>query len=299
MIEVNNVTKRLGETLAIQRFSVKFQDGISGIVGENGAGKSTLFRLISGIYFPTNGEILIDGHNATDKKAKELRFFLTDDPFSPGFSTMGDMIKFYASMFDLDVDKCRALVAKTELDREKFLSNFSKGMRRQAFLCVALSMKVPYLLLDEAFDGLDPLAMDWIKEEILRKAIEDHTTILIASHNIETLDKLVDRYYLIRKGCLDSTGDIGSFSKDFTRLQCYFPRNVTENDLKLLGAEVVRFKVVGSISEITIKTNYEVKEAIKNMFNPILYEEIPLSPTDILSLKMEEARAKDSEVHHD
>ena len=58
-------------------------------------------------------------------------------------------------------------------------------------------MKAKYLLLDEAFDGLDPLAMDWIKEEIIRKSMEDKSCILIASHNIETLNKLVDKYYVL------------------------------------------------------------------------------------------------------
>lgn len=75
MIEIKNISKKLGNTLAVNHFSMDFKEGISGIVGENGAGKSTLFRLISGIYEPDEGEILIDGNKSFSKKAKENLFF--------------------------------------------------------------------------------------------------------------------------------------------------------------------------------------------------------------------------------
>ena len=128
MIEIKNISKKLGNTLAVNHFSMDFKEGISGIVGENGAGKSTLFRLISGIYEPDEGEILIDGNKSFSKKAKENLFFLTDDPYSPNYSTLKSMTEFYASLFDMDLERCKALIEKTGLDQKENINNFSKGM---------------------------------------------------------------------------------------------------------------------------------------------------------------------------
>lgn len=119
MIEIKNISKKLGNTLAVNHFSMDFKEGILGIVGENGAGKSTLFRLISGIYEPDEGEILIDGNKSFSKKGKENLFFLTDDPYSPNYSTLKSMTEFYASLFDMDLEKCKALIEKQDLIKKR------------------------------------------------------------------------------------------------------------------------------------------------------------------------------------
>lgn len=293
MIEIKNISKKLGNTLAVNHFSMDFKEGILGIVGENGAGKSTLFRLISGIYEPDEGEILIDGNKSFSKKAKENLFFLTDDPYSPNYSTLKSMTEFYASLFDMDLERCKALIEKTGLDQKENINNFSKGMRRQAFLCVALSMKAKYLLLDEAFDGLDPLAMDWIKEEIIRKSMEDKSCILIASHNIETLNKLVDKYYVLRKGTLATTSDEQSMKNEFICLQCYFSKDVCVDDIRKLGVYVLSFKKIGAVYEISAIKQNDTKDKIVNGLNPTICEELPISPTDLIALEMEYSRRKE------
>lgn len=290
MIKIDHISKKLDTTLAVNDFSMTFENGIYGIVGENGAGKSTLFRLISGIFTPDSGTITVDDIPANDIRSKNKVFFLTDDPYSPTYATLKTTIDFYASIFDLDIEKCKQFLSKTILDQNKSIGSFSKGMRRQAFLCIALAIRAQYLLLDEAFDGLDPLAMDWIKTEIIRKSIEEKSTILIASHNIETLDKLVDRYYLMRKGHLFSTGDVQGFNKEFVCLQCYFPSEVTIDQIRALKIFVMNFKKVGAVYEITVMNRENLIEDLKAGLNPSICEEIPLSATDIIALEMQKAR---------
>ena len=191
MIEIKRLVKRFGPVTAVNDLSIRVKDGINGLVGENGAGKSTLLRLISDIYQPNQGSITVDGYNNSDIKAKELIFFLPDDPYAPLNATIGQTFELYNSLFDLDKEKFLDFLGKLNLPLDRKVSTFSKGMKRQFFIALAISSKAKYLLLDEAFDGLDPLVLDNIKQELIKAA--DEKTFIISSHNISSLPKVIVR----------------------------------------------------------------------------------------------------------
>ena len=181
-------------------------------------------------------------------------------------------------------ETCAKILEEFGLDPARKISTFSKGMKRQAFICIALASRCPILLLDEAFDGLDPLVLEKIKDEII-SAAEENKTIVISSHNIATLERLCDRFIILHKGKLGKSAETTDLGNSFIKYQILFKRPVTEDVLRAYGANIVTFKMVGSLCNIV--TNGELdEEFIKSKLETVLLEQIPIDSTEIVALEM-------------
>lgn len=281
MIQGFNLVKKFGDFTAIDHVTFKFDSGIIGLVGQNGAGKSTLFRMISDVIDFDDGRIVVDDfyHNAVDAK-KEI-FFLPDDPYVDKNDTIDDMLAFYSNFIDINELKFYEFIDKFELDRKRRLNNFSKGMRRQAFIALALSVNCKYLLLDEAFDGLDPIIIESLKGELF-KARDEGKTIVISSHNISQLEKMVDRFVILSGGSL-SDGE--SESTSFVKFQAYFTEDVTKEMVESTGIKVVTFQKYGSITNFAVLECDGLEEKLSR-FESILLERIPISGEELITLRM-------------
>ncbi len=288
MIEIINATKRFGDKEAISNLSLKIDKGLIGLVGQNGAGKSTLFRLISGIAYLDEGEIFIDSYLPITKPAKEKTFFLPDDPYVPGRSNIKETFEFYATFYEIDEVKFWDLIAKFTLPTDKPVNTFSKGMRRQVFIVLALSIKCDILLLDEAFDGLDPVVMEKIKYELLSIYDEQTKTIVISTHNIYALEKLVDKFIVIHNGRLQSDNTLEHLGETFIKYQAIFNKPCDENILRKLGLEVVTFRKVGSIYMFVLNNKSPIKmvEKLLESLEPTLLETISIDANEIVMLQM-------------
>lgn len=285
MIEINGLTKRFDKTVAVDNLTVRLDSGIIGLVGQNGSGKSTLLRLTAGIYQPDGGDVLINGIPARDQKAKADVFFLSDDPLAPKGANIDGTLDFYLGLFDLDQNEFNRIIDVFGLPRNKPVGTFSKGMKRQVFVAIALSMKANHLLLDEAFDGLDPLVIDAIKSEILAAAAKGKT-IVISSHNIFALQRLVDRFVVLSRGKLAKEGATEDIGTEFIKFQAAFKTPVVEANFTSLGYQVVSFRNVGSVSHVVLLGNEGVIEEIREKFNPLFIEPVPLDPEEVVSLEM-------------
>ncbi|MCQ2211598.1 MAG: ABC transporter ATP-binding protein [Paludibacteraceae bacterium] len=281
MISGFGLTKKFGDFTAIDKVSFKFDEGIIGLVGQNGAGKSTLFRMISDVLSFDDGMIIIDGMRHNEVEAKRSLFFLPDDPYVDKNDTIDDMLQFYSNFIDIDTAKFYSFIEKFELDRKRRLNNFSKGMRRQAFIALALSTRCKYLLLDEAFDGLDPIIIESLKSELFA-AKEEGKTIVISSHNIAQLERMVDRFVILSAGSL-SEGESDSVS--FVKFQAYFTEDVTKEMLESKGIKVVTFQKYGSITNFAV-IEEDVLEEKLSAYNSILLERIPISGEELITLRM-------------
>lgn len=291
MIKINNLTKKFSNgVVAVDHLNIDIPDGVNGLVGENGAGKSTLFRLISGIYLPEEGTVNIDGHPSYSKEAKESLFFLCDDPlFNRGDSPL-ELYKFYSYFYDIDKENYLRILEALHLPIENKLQTYSKGMRRQTFIALSLSMKVKYLLLDEAFDGLDPLVLETIKDEIIKKGKE--STIVISTHNIALLDKLADRFIILSRGRLannESTKNVDK-AENLIKYQLYFKEQLEKEDFEKAGIEVISFRKVGSIIHLVTKEETDIEQKISSIKKPIIMETIPLEQEETIKLLMRSAR---------
>ena len=284
MIEIKNLTKKFPpNVIAVNNLSLDIKTGINGLIGENGAGKSTLLRLIADVYQQDEGTILINGVDNSENVARNDLFFLSDDPYHNGSDNAKENMKFYSSLFDLDEDKFTSLMAKLSLPLDRRVSTFSKGMRRQLFLCIALSMKAHYILLDEAFDGLDPIVQDVIKEEIIMNA--NDKVFLVSSHNLQSLERLCDNFILLSKGRCKKEGAGEDLGQSFRKYQVLFTSEVTKDDLVKVGISVVSIKKVGSITYLVV-TGENDEQLIKDNFHPTLMENVVIDNDEIIKLEM-------------
>ena len=210
MIEIQNLSHCLGGKTVLRDIDLKITDNtILGIVGINGAGKSTLLRLLAGVYLPDAGSIKYDGRSPAEADTRKDIFFLPDDPYYTSFMTPNTLFDFYKCFHpNMDRETYEGLLREYKIDQKGKVRNFSKGMRRQVFIALALAVKPKYLLLDEAFDGLDPLSRKIFKDAIISLVEEGQTTVLIASHSLRELEDFCDRFILIDSNVIKSQGDM-------------------------------------------------------------------------------------------
>ena len=291
MIEINKLTKQFGNVKAVDCLSITFNQGINGLVGENGAGKSTLLRLIADVYDEDSGFIKIDGKDHTDLKAKELVFFLPDDPFAPKNYTISQVFDLYASLFKLDKEKFANIMSRLSLPLDRRVSTFSKGMKRQFFIAIALSSQAKYVMLDEAFDGLDPLVLDTIKQEIIQDA--DEKTYIVSSHNINSLQRLCDNFVILSKGKAANNANIEDIGVKYCKYQILAKSEISEKDLKKLGVDVVSFKKLGSVCNV-VATEEIDEEILTKRFDIILFEKVSIDPDELITLEMLNARKENN-----
>ena len=287
MISIKNLTKTFGPVKAVNDLTIDIYPGINGLIGENGAGKSTLLRLISDVYQQDNGEITVDELSNKDISVKNNIFYLSDNPYAPHSMNVEQVYDLYATLFDLDRNNFEGIMKKLKLPFDRKVSTFSKGMRRQFFIAIALSAKAEYVLLDEAFDGLDPLVLDVIKQEIIKEA--DHKTYIISSHNISSLERLCDNFILLSKGRCKKNSDMEHLGENFVKYQILTKEEIKEEDLQAVAIRTLTFKKLGSIYNIVTYGAID-EDKLKEKYHVILCERIPIDPDELIALEMLNAR---------
>lgn len=281
MISVNINSHYLGGNLILEDINLRIPDGkVLGLVGTNGSGKSTLLRLMSGVYVPDSGIVLYDGKNATDPKVREDVFFLPDDPFYAGQTTGKGIFDTYLTFYpNLDRELYRRLLERFKLDENAHQRNFSKGMRRQFYIAIALSARPKYLLLDEAFDGLDAFTKKTVIEEINRAVEENDSTVVISSHALSELETFCDLYALIDNRTVSSQGSLEEHAAKYCRFRLAFTEAPDELAFSNLAVRDIEMK--GKFVTVTIEGDAEVAYAELLKLNPAVIEQEKLTFEDI------------------
>ncbi|MBQ2241885.1 MAG: ABC transporter ATP-binding protein [Clostridia bacterium] len=281
MISVNINSHYLGGNLILEDINLRIPDGkVLGLVGTNGSGKSTLLRLMSGVYVPDSGIVLYDGKNATDPKVREDVFFLPDDPFYAGQTTGKGIFETYLTFYpNLDRELYRRLLERFKLDENAHQRNFSKGMRRQFYIALALSARPKYLLLDEAFDGLDAFTKKTVIEEINRAVEENDSTVVISSHALSELETFCDLYALIDNRTVSSQGSLEEHAAKYCRFRLAFTEAPSALAFSNLAVRDIEMK--GKFVTVTIEGDAETAYAELMKLNPAVIEQEKLTFEDI------------------
>ena len=276
MILINNLSHSLGKKTVLREINLEITDNtILGIVGINGAGKSTLLRLLSGVYIPDNGDIRYDGKSPSDAETRRDIFFLSDDPYYTAFMTPKTLFDFYKTFYpSISKDIYEQLLSVYNIDSKTKVRNFSKGMRRQTFIALALAIKPKYLLLDEAFDGLDPLSRKIFKDAIISLVEEGDTTVLITSHSLRELEDFCDKFILIDSNIIKNQGDIVEHVGRLCKFELAFTEVVTEE--KFARLPIVSLNIRNRFVQIVLEgQSDEMKEKLEAL-SPAVLEEMPL-----------------------
>lgn len=276
MIKIKGMSHSLGNKPVLRNIDLEIPDNtVLGIVGINGAGKSTLLRLLCGVYLPDEGEITYDGKKPADEDTRKDIFFLPDDPYYTSSMTPRSLFEFY-KVFHPNMDSATydRLLGAYKIEKGGRMRNFSKGMRRQVFIALALAVKPKYLLLDEAFDGLDPLSRKIFKDAIIELVEEGRTTVLIASHSLRELEDFCDRFILIDSNVIKDQGDISEHVGSLCKFELAFSDTVDEamfDSLPILSITVKnRFVQIILRGEID-----EMRERLMAL-SPAVIDEMPL-----------------------
>lgn len=291
MIEIKNVSKRFGDIQAVNTVSLSIKDGcIFGLVGTNGAGKSTLLRILAGVLKADGGEVCYDGESIYEniEKKKNL-FYIPEDAYFFTNSTPYQMMEYYAAVYEaFDKDYFLHMLEKFHLDKDRKIQTFSKGMKKQLSILLALSSNVKYILCDETFDGLDPVMRQVVKSLFVDAVVQRELTPVIASHNLRELEDVCDHVGLLHEGGVLLSEDLEDMKFHIHKVQCVMPNETMEQHL-LKDLEVLNYQRSGSLMYIIARgTQKEIMGTVQR-YAPVFSEIVPLSLEEIFISETEVA----------
>jgi len=207
MLQVDRLVKQYKKFRAVDDLSFTIQPGeIVGLLGPNGAGKTTALRCVAGILRPTDGVVLINGHDIVrdQASAKAGLAFVPEVPSLYELLTVDEHLKFVAMCFDtMEVYESlrEELLERYDLKEKQdaLVATLSKGMRQKLSVACALVHRANVMLFDEPLIGIDPAGARQLKEELVR-ARNNGAAVLISTHLLDTAEKLCDRVIIVARG---------------------------------------------------------------------------------------------------
>lgn len=296
MIEFQHVYKFLGKKQVLQDVNLTIPDGsVFGLIGENGVGKSTLLRLLSGIYQCDGGKLLLDGERIYDNKScKQQILFISDDPFQFFHSTLADMKRFYQDWYDIDEALYYRYLKLFQLDEHKPLHNFSKGMKRQAFILLGLAASPRYLLLDEAFDGLDPIMRRHFKQIIADQIADKKMSVIISSHDLKELQDFCDSFAMLENGTIHTSGLMNEALSDIHHIQMAFLNEVNPEWFQELN--IITMQINSRVVKLYVKGDEARIRTYLESLKPLVLE---LLPVQLEEMFIQEVIHNKEAVHHE
>ena len=213
LIQCKNVCKSFGEKVALDHVSVDIPKGkIFGLLGPNGAGKTTLIRIINRITIPNSGEVIFDGRPITQDDVEKIGY-LPEERGLYRKMKVGEQAMYFAQLKGMSAREASIELKKwfvrfgIESWWNKKVEELSKGMAQKVQFITTVVHKPSLLILDEPFSGFDPVNAQIIREEILRLKAEG-ATIILSTHNMESVEELCDNIALINKSHVVITGGV-------------------------------------------------------------------------------------------
>src|SRR5437016_7008791 len=220
VIETRNLTKVYRDfwgrqkVRALSALDLEIRRGeIFGLLGPNGSGKSTTIKLLLGLLFPTSGQALVFGKDATEVTKNERVGYLPEESYLYKFLNAEETLDFYGRLFDMPASvreqRTNELIEMVGLNwaRRRQLREYSKGMTRRIGLAQALINDPELILLDEPTSGLDPSGTREMKDMILRLR-DKGTTVVMCSHLLADVQDVCDRIAILHQGELKELGRV-------------------------------------------------------------------------------------------
>lgn len=290
MIEAKGLTKKFDEIVAVDHIDAKIREGsVFGLIGTNGAGKSTFLRMASGILKPDEGTVEIDGESVYEnRKVKTKFFYISDDPYFFTNGTPTDMADFYKSVYTrFDTGRFNHLLETFGLNKKRKISTFSKGMKKQLSVLLAICANTEYIFCDETFDGLDPVMRQAVKSLFANDMEERNLTPIIASHNLRELEDICDHVGLLHKGGILLSKDLDDMKLNIHKIQCVLKPGMKAEDIE--GLTILKTEYRGSLATITVRGTRETIMEVMRSLEPVFFELIPLSLEEIFISETEVA----------
>lgn len=220
LIECKNVCKNFGTKVALDNVSLDVPEGkIYGLLGPNGAGKTTMIRIINRITIPNSGEVLFNGRPITQRDVEKIGY-LPEERGLYRKMEVGDQAMYLAQLKGMSEKNARSELKKWFVKFgiqdwwKKKVEELSKGMAQKVQFITTVVHKPSLMILDEPFSGFDPVNAELIRKEILELK-EQGATIILSTHNMESVEELCDNIALINKSHLVLSGGVDEIRRNY------------------------------------------------------------------------------------
>lgn len=220
LIECKNVCKNFGTKVALDNVSLDVPEGkIYGLLGPNGAGKTTMIRIINRITIPNSGAVLFNGRPITQRDVEKIGY-LPEERGLYRKMEVGDQAMYLAQLKGMSEKDARAELKKWFVKFgiqdwwKKKVEELSKGMAQKVQFITTVVHKPSLMILDEPFSGFDPVNAELIRKEILELK-EQGATIILSTHNMESVEELCDNIALINKSHLVLSGGVDEIRRQY------------------------------------------------------------------------------------
>ncbi|MBO5635426.1 MAG: ATP-binding cassette domain-containing protein [Bacteroidales bacterium] len=220
LIECKGISKRFGEKVALDNLSVDIPKGkIFGLLGPNGAGKTTLIRIINRITIPNSGEVYFDGRPIKQSDVEKIGY-LPEERGLYRKMEVGDQAMYLAQLKGMSSAEARKELKKWFIRFgiqdwwKKKVEELSKGMAQKLQFITTVVHRPSLMILDEPFSGFDPVNAELIRQEILKLNAEG-ATVILSTHNMESVEELCDSIALLNKSKLVITGGVDEIRRHY------------------------------------------------------------------------------------
>lgn len=221
ILQINNLTKNFATQKAVNNISLNIEKGqIFGLLGPNGAGKTTLIRMITGIFYPDQGEIIFDGKTFDPINDIAYIGYMPEERGLYKKMKIGEQALYLAQLKGLSKADATAKIKEwfSRFDMQswwnKKVEDLSKGMSQKLQFVTTVLHNPKLIILDEPFSGLDPVNANLIRDEIYRMAKEG-ATIIFSTHRMEQVEEICDHIVLVNKGEKILDGTVNQVKQEF------------------------------------------------------------------------------------
>ena len=200
ILKCTNLSKTYDFDNALNNVNLSIESGkIIGLLGPNGSGKTTFIKLLNGLLKPTEGEIFIDGKNP-GVETKKIVAYLPDKNYLDNSKTVKAILQLFSDFYDdFDLERAQNMLKDLGIDITRRFKLLSKGTKEKVQLILVMCRRAKLYLLDEPIAGVDPAARDYILNTVI-KNYNREATVIISTHLIADVEKVLDEVIFIRKG---------------------------------------------------------------------------------------------------
>ena len=287
MIQIKDIVKNFDDFTALDCVNINIEKGsVYGLVGPNGAGKTTIIKIMTGIYRPDSGSVLIDGEPVYENQAiKSRMIYISDDLyFFPGYS-IKDMASYYKGIYpNWSDERFNAMAQIFKIDIKHNVRRLSKGMQKQVAFWLGLSANPDIMILDEPVDGLDPVMRKNVWNLMLSDVAEREMTVLVSSHNLRELEDVCDHVGIMNKGKVVIEKVLDEVKGNIHKVQTAFADGMP--DALRDSIDILKYEKIGSVDMLIVRGNYTEIETELKKYSPLILDVVPLSLEEIFIYEM-------------
>ncbi len=299
LLRLSNLKKYYATQKAVDDISFEIQKGsIFGLLGPNGAGKTTLLRMITGIFYPDGGDIILDGKPFNSIDDIQKIGYMPEERGLYKKMKIGEQALYLAQLKGLSkaeaTEKIKYWFKKFEMETwwNKKVEDLSKGMRQKLQFVITVLHEPKLIILDEPFSGLDPLNANLIKEEIYNLA-KKGATIIFSTHRMEQVEEICDHIVLMNLGKKILDGTVTDIKQQFKENSFLIQ---TDNEVAI-PTNPIFSTISNEKNKILVKINegYQSNDVLKYLLqenvNIVAYNELLPSLNDIFIKLVENTHA--------